>query len=121
LESRRHRINSGEVPAVAAGLHAMLCLYTEGVTVPLSVQAAFRAYYRITNYRKQGGKPDYPNPITRETILKTLKENESFSLELRKIGTIIGNGTVNTPPRVPAQEQAPNLISPGLVTLKEAA
>ena len=91
MSERRHRITRSEIPAVTAGLHLYLKLYTNGAMVPFSIAPALRAYHRITHYQPQGGRPNYPN-TDKETIIKLLDDNESTYETPKKLSTIYETG-----------------------------
>ena len=102
MSERRHRITRPEIPAVAAGLHLCLKLYTNGAMVPFSVAPALRAYYRITHYQPQGGRPDYPD-TDKETIIKLLEDNESTYETLKKISAILESAPLTQSTSEPPQ------------------
>jgi len=70
LSERRHRLHPEEVPEVIEGLRLRLRQHLETEDDLPGATIAFRALYRLKVHR--AGRPNYPEPVTWNTIVEWL-------------------------------------------------
>ena len=68
---RRHRLHPEEVPEVLEGLKLRLLQHLETEEDLPRAVIAFRAFYRLMTH--QVGRPNYPEPVTWNTIAEWLE------------------------------------------------
>ena len=70
-QERRHRLSDEEVPEVIEGLKLRLLQHLETEDYLEAATVAFRAFYRLITH--QVGRPNYPEPVTWNTIAEWLE------------------------------------------------
>ena len=71
MSLRRHRLNGDEIPEVMKALALLLTEYVKAEEDLEAATMAFKPFYRMLYHRT--GRPNYPDPITWNTIVESLE------------------------------------------------